>query len=161
MVSIKDGNGTELTEAEYTKKRRQEYTEELYKKGLHDPDIHHGVITHLNPDMLESKVKWALGSITMNKASGGDEIPAEIFQILKDQLGKFNFYASKYGKLNSDHRTGKGQFSFQSQRKAMPKNLKLPHTSTHLTRLQSHAQNSPSQASTVCEWRTSRGSNQI
>ena len=124
MVSIKDRNGTELTEAEYTKKRRQEYTEELYKKGLHDPDIHHGVITHLNPDMLESKVKWALGSITMNKASGGDEIPAEIFQILKDELGKCcNIYASKYGKLNSDHRTGKGQFSFQSQRKAMPKNV--------------------------------------
>ena len=64
----------------------QEYTEELYKKDFHDPDIHHGVITHLNPDMLESKVKWALGSITMNKASGGDEIPAEIFQIVKDEL---------------------------------------------------------------------------
>ena len=86
MVSIKDRNGTELTEAEYTKKRWQEYTEELYKKDFHDPDIHHGVITHLNPDMLESKVKWALGSITMNKASGGDEIPAEIFQIVKDEL---------------------------------------------------------------------------
>ena len=76
----------DLTEAEDTKNRWQEYTEELYKKNLHDPDIHHGVNKHLNPDILESKVKWALGSITMNKASGGDEIPAEILQILKDEL---------------------------------------------------------------------------
>ena len=73
----------DLTEAEDIKKRQQEYTE-LYKKDLHDPDSHNGVITHLEPDILGSKVKWALGSITMNRASGGDEIPVELFQILKD-----------------------------------------------------------------------------
>ena len=74
----------DLTEAEDTKNRWQEYTEELYKKNLHDPDNHNGVITHLEPDILETKVKWALGSITTNKASGGDRIPADLFQILKD-----------------------------------------------------------------------------
>ena len=79
------------------------------------------MITHLEPDILECEVKWALGSITMNKASGGDGIPVELFQILKDDAVKAQ-YASKFGKLGSDHRTGKGQFSFQSQRKAMPKN---------------------------------------
>ena len=84
MGLIKDRNGTDLTEAEDVKKRRQEYIQELYKKDLHDPDNHDGVITHLEPDILECKVKCALGSITMNKASGGDGIPAELFQILKD-----------------------------------------------------------------------------
>jgi len=74
----------DLREAEDIKKRWQEYTEEPYKKDLHDPDSHNGVITHLEPDILGSKVKWALGSITMNRASGGDEIPVELFQILKD-----------------------------------------------------------------------------
>ena len=85
MGSIKDRNGMDLTEAEDIKKRWQEYTEELYK-NLHDPDNHEGVITHthLEPDILECEVKWALGSITVNKASGGDGIPAELFQILKD-----------------------------------------------------------------------------
>ena len=78
----------ELTEAAKIKKRWQEYTEELYKKVLHDPDNHNGVITHLEPDILECKVKWALGSITMNKASGGDGIPAELLQILKDDAVK-------------------------------------------------------------------------
>ena len=79
MGSIKDRNGMDLTEAEDIKKRWQEYTEELYKKELHNPDNHDGVITHLEPDILEWEVKWALGSITMNKASGGDEIRAELF----------------------------------------------------------------------------------
>ena len=79
MGSIKDRNGMDLTEAEDIKKRQQEYTE-LYKKDLHDPDNHNGVITHLEPDILERKVKWALGSITKNKASGGDGIPAELFK---------------------------------------------------------------------------------
>ena len=74
----------DLIKAEDMKKRQQQYTEELYKKGLHDPDSHDGVITHLDPDNLECKVKWVLGSITMNKASGGDGIPGELFQILKD-----------------------------------------------------------------------------
>ena len=88
MGSIKDRNGMELTEAEYIKKKWQEYTEELYKKGLHDPDNHDGVITHLEPDILECEVKWALEITTMNKASGGDGIPVKIFQILKDDAVK-------------------------------------------------------------------------
>ena len=83
MGSIKDRNGMDLTEAEDIKKWWQEYTEELYKKDLHEPGNHNGVITHLEPDILESEVQWALGSITMNKASGGDGIPVELFQILK------------------------------------------------------------------------------
>ena len=88
MGSIKDRNGMDLTEAEGIKKRWQEYTEELYKKELHDPDNCDGVITHLEPDILECEVKWALGSITKNKASGGDGIPVELFQILKDDSVK-------------------------------------------------------------------------
>ena len=88
MGSIKDRNGMDLTEAEDIKKRWQEYTEELYKKELHDQDNHNGVITHLETDILECKVKWALGSITRSKASGGDRIPAELFHILKDDSVK-------------------------------------------------------------------------
>ena len=88
MGTIKDGNDMDLTEAEDIKKRWQEYTEELYKKDLHDPDNHHGVITHLDPDILECEVKWALGSISIKKASGGDGISAELFQILKDYAMK-------------------------------------------------------------------------
>ena len=84
MGSIKDRNGMDLTEAEDIKKRWQEYIEELYKKDLHNPDNHDGVITHLEPDTLECEVKWALESIITNKASGGDGIPVELFQILKD-----------------------------------------------------------------------------
>ena len=111
-----------VSEAEHIKKRWQEYTE-LYKKDLHDPDNHHSVITHLEPDILECEVKWALGSITMNKVSGGDGIPVELFQILKDDAVKvLHSICQQSGKLSSGHRTQKGQFSFQSQRKAMPKN---------------------------------------
>ena len=88
MGSIKDRNGRDLTEAEDIKKRWQEYTEELHKKDLHDPDNHNVVFTHLRPDILECKVKWALGSITINKASGGDRILVELFQILKDDAVK-------------------------------------------------------------------------
>ena len=90
MGSIKDRNGMDLTEADNIKKRWQEYTEELYKKELHDPDNHHGVITptHLEPDILECEIRWAIGSITTNKASGGDGIPVELFQILKDDAVK-------------------------------------------------------------------------
>ena len=88
MNTIKDRNSIDLTEAEDIEKRWQEYTEELYKKDLHDSDNHDGVITHLEPDTLECKVKWALGSITTNKASGGDGIPNELFQILKDDAVK-------------------------------------------------------------------------
>ena len=92
------------------------------KKDLHDPDNHDGVITDLEPDILECEVKWALGSITMHKGSGGDRIPVELFQILKEMLWKcYTQYVSTFRKLSSGHRAGKGQFSFQSQRKAMPK----------------------------------------
>ena len=113
----------DLTEAKDIKKGWQEYTEELYKRDLHVPDNHDGVITHLEPDILERKIKWALGSITMNKARGGDGIPVELFQILKDDAFKCcTQYVSKFGKLSSGHGTGKGQFSFQLQRKAMQKN---------------------------------------
>ena len=112
----------DLTEAEDIKKRWQGYTEKLYKKYLQDPDNHNGMITHLETDILECKLKWALGSIMMNKASGGDGIPVNLFQILKDDAVKgCTQHASKFGKLGSGHRTGKFQFSFQSQRKAMPK----------------------------------------
>ena len=86
MGLIKDRNGMKLTEAEDIKKRWKQYTEELYKKDLQDPDNHDDVITHLEPDILECEVKWALGSITMNKASEGDGIPVELFQILKDDV---------------------------------------------------------------------------
>ena len=88
MGTIKDRNAIDLTEAEDIKKRWQEYTDELYKKDLHDPDNHDGVNTHLEPDSLECKVKWPLGSITMNKTTGGDRIPTELFQILKDDAAK-------------------------------------------------------------------------
>ena len=88
MGSIKDRNGMDLTEAENIKKTWQEYTEELYKKDLHDPDNHDGVIIHLEPDILECEVKWTLGSITMYKGSGGDAIPVELFEILKDDAVK-------------------------------------------------------------------------
>ena len=108
MGSIKDRNGLDLTEAEDIKKRWEEYTEELYKKDLHNQD-------NQSQTILECKVKWALGSITTNKASGGDGIPAEIFQILKDDAMKvFHSVCQKSRKLSSGHRTGKGQFSFQA-----------------------------------------------
>ena len=128
MGTIKSRIGKDLTDAEEIKKRWQEYTEELYKKGLNDTDKRDGVVTHLEPDILECEVKWALESITTNKASGEDEIPTELFQIRKDDvvksaaLWKFG-NAGKFGKLSNGHRTGNGQFSFQSQRKAMPKNV--------------------------------------
>ena len=113
----------DLTEAEDIKKWWQEYTKELYKKDLHDPVNHYGVIIHLEPDILECEVKWALGSITMNKASGGDGIPVELFQILKDNVvNVLHSICQQIWKTQQGHRTGKGEFSFQSQRKAMPEN---------------------------------------
>ena len=84
MGSIKDRSGKDLTEAEEIKKRGQEYTKELYKEGLNDPDNHDGVVTHLEPDILECEIKWALGSITTNKASGGEGVPVELLKILKN-----------------------------------------------------------------------------
>ena len=121
--TIKDRNGTDLTEAEDSKKRWQEYTEELYKKDLNNPDNHDGVIIQLESDILECKVTWALGRITTNKASGGDRIPAELFQILKDDAVKvLHSICQQIWKTQQWPRTGKDQFSFQSQRKATPKN---------------------------------------
>ena len=123
MGTIKDRNGMDLTEAEIMKKRWQEYTEELHKKDLHD---HDSVITHLEPDILEREAKWALESITMNKAKGGDEIPVELFQILKDDAVKvLHSICQQIWKTQQWPRTGKGQFSFQSQRKTMPKNAQI------------------------------------
>ena len=113
----------DLIEAEDIKKRWQEDTEELYKKDLHDPDNHNAVITHLEPDIMECEVKWALESITTNKASGDDGIPVELFQILNDHAVKVLYsMCQEIWKTQQCHRTGKGQFSFRSQRKAMPKN---------------------------------------
>ena len=114
----------QISEAEDIKKRWQEYIEELYKKELNDTDNHNGLITHLEPDILEGKVKWALGSITTKKASGGDGIPVELFQILKnDAVKELNSICQQICKTKQWPLTGKGRFSFQPQRKAMPKNV--------------------------------------
>ena len=113
----------DLTEAEDIKKRWQEYTEELYKKDLHDQDNHDGVITHLEPDILECEVKWALESITMNKARGCDGIPVELLQMLKDDAVKvLHSICQLIWKTQQWPQDWKGQFSLKSQRKAMPKN---------------------------------------
>ena len=123
MGSINYRNGMDLTEAEDIKKRWQEYTEELCKKDLHDPDNHDGVITHLEPDILECEVKWALRSITMNKASGGDGIPVELFHILKDDAVKvLHSICQQIWKTQQWPQDWKRSVSFQSQIKAMPKN---------------------------------------
>ena len=121
MGSIKDSNSMDLTEA--IKRRWKGYTEKLYKKDLHHLDNHDGVITDLEPDILECEVKWALESITTNKASGGDGIPVELFQILKDDAVKvLHSICQQIWKVSCGHKTGKGQFSFLSQRKVMLKN---------------------------------------
>ena len=125
----------DLTETEDIKKRQQDYTEELYKKELHDQENHDGVITHLEPDILECEVKWALESITTNKVSGGDGIPVELFQILKDDAVKVLYsICQQIWKTQQWPQDWKRSVSFQSQRKAMPKNaqtttqLDLSHT---------------------------------
>ena len=125
----------DLTEAEDIKKRWQGYTEELYKKDLHDPDNHDGVITHLEPDILESENKWALWSITTNKASGGDGIPAELFQILKDDTVKSAALNMPANLENSVMDTGLEKVSSHSNPKERQcqRMLKLPHNCTHLT----------------------------
>ena len=127
---IKNRIGRDLTEAEDIKKRWQEYMEELYKKDLHDQDNHNGVITPLEPDILECEVKWALGNITTNKASGGDGIP-----VLKDDAKVLHPICHKCGKLRSGHGTGKGQFQFHSNPKERQcqRIFKLLHNCTHLT----------------------------
>ena len=127
MGSIKDRNGMVLTEAEDIKKRWQEYTE-LYKKDLQDPDNHDGVITDLEPDILECEVKWTLGSITMNKASGGDGTPAELLHVLKDDAVKvLHSICQQIWKLSSGHRTGKGVF-IAIQKKGNAKQCSNYHT---------------------------------
>ena len=134
MGSIKDRNGMDLIEAKYIKKRWQEYTEELYKKELHNPDNHDAVITHLKPDILEHKVKWALGSITTNKASRGDGIPIELFQNLEMML--LNAALNMPANLeNSAVATGLEEVSFHSNPKEgeCQRMFKLPHNCAHLT----------------------------
>ena len=129
--TIKDRNSRDLTESEDIKKRQQEYTEELYKKDLHNPGNHNDVITQLEPDIVECEIKWPLGSITTNKASGGDGIPVELFQVLKDDAVKvLHSICQQIWKTQQWPQDWKrGQFSFQSQRKAMPKN---PQTTAQL-----------------------------
>ena len=123
MGTIKDRKGMDIAEAEDIK-RWQEYTEELHKTDLNDPDNHDGVITQLEPDILECEVKWALESISTNKASGGDGIPVELFQILKDDALKvLHSICQQIWKTQQWPQDWKSQFSFQSQRKSMPKNV--------------------------------------
>ena len=123
MGSIKDRNGMDLTEAEDIKKRWQEYTEELYRKDLHDPDNHDDVITDLEPDILECEVKWALERITTNKTTGSDGIPVELFRILEDDAVKvLHSICQQIWKTQQWPQDWKRSVSFQSQRKAMPKN---------------------------------------
>ena len=124
MGTIKDKNGMELTEAEDVKKKQQGYTEELYKKDLHDPDNHDGVITHIESSILQCEVKWALGSITMNKASGGDGIPVELFQILKDAAVKvLHSICQQIWKTQLCPQDWKRSVFIEYQRKAMPKDV--------------------------------------
>ena len=125
----------DLTEAEDIKKRRQEYTEELYKKDLHDQDNRNGVITHPEPDILECEGKMALESITMYKASGGDGIPIELFQTLKDDAVKMlHTICQQIGKLSSGHGLEKVSFHSNPKERQCQRTLKLMHNCTHLTR---------------------------
>ena len=133
MGTIKHRNGMDLTEAEDSKKRWQEYTEELYKKDFNDPDNHDGVITHLEPDILECEVRWALGSITTNKARG-DGIPVKPLQFLKDDaVNCSNQYASKFGILNVATGLEKVRFHSKLKERQCQRMLKQPHNCTHLT----------------------------
>ena len=136
MGSIKDRNGMDLREAEDINKRWQEYTEELYKKDLHDPANHGGVITHLEPDILECEGKWVLGSITTNKASGSDGIPVELFQVLKDDAVKvLHSICQQIWKTQEWPQDWPEKVSFHSNPKERQcqRIFKLPHNCTHLT----------------------------
>ena len=135
MSSIKDRNGMNLTEAEDIKKRWQEYTKELNKKDLHDPDNHDGVITHLEPDILECEVKWAIGSITTNTVSGGDGIPVELFQILKDDAVKvLHSICQQIWKTQQWPQDWKrSSFHSNPNERQCQRMLKLPHNCTHFT----------------------------
>ena len=133
MGTIKDRNSMVLTETEDVKKW-QEYTEEICKRDLHEPDNHNGVITHLKPDILECEDKWALGSITTNKASGGDGIPLELFQILKDDAVKvLHSICQQIWKTQQWPRAWKGSIFIPIPKKGNAKECKLPHNCTHLT----------------------------
>ena len=134
MGTVKDRNSIDLTEAEDIKKRWKEYTEELYKKDLHDSDNHNSVITHLEPDILECRIKWALGSITTNKAREGDGISVELFQILKDDVVKV-FHSICQQFENSTVPTGPEKVSFNSNPKEgkCQRMLKILHNCTHFT----------------------------
>ena len=135
MGTVKERNCMDVIEAEDIKNRQQEYTEELYKKDFTDPDNHNGVIIHLEPDILECKVKGTLGSTTMNKASRGDGIPVELFQILKDDAVKvLHSICQQIWKTQQWPQDWKSQFSFQSQGKAMSKNAQTitPLHSSHM-----------------------------
>ena len=132
--TIKDRNGMDVAEAEDIKNRWQEYTEELYKKDLHDPDNHNGVITHLEPDILKCKVKWALASITTKKASGGDGISVELFQILKDDAVKvLHSICQQIWKTQQWPQDWKSFHSNPKERQCQ-RMLKLPHNCTHMDR---------------------------
>ena len=134
MGTIKDRNGMDLTEAEDIKKRRQKYTE-LYKKDLHDPDNHDGMVTNLETDILECQVKWALESTTTNKANGGDGIPIELFQILKDDAGKvLHSICQHIWKTQQWPQDWKRCFHSNPKERQCQRMLKLPHNCTHLTR---------------------------
>ena len=135
MDTIKDRNGMDLTGAEAIKKRCLEHTEEIYKRDLHEQDNHDGVITHLEPDILKCEVKWALVSITRNKASGGDGNPVELFQILKDDAVKVLHSICQENLENSAVATGLEKISFHSNLKERQcqRMLKLLHNCTHLT----------------------------
>ena len=135
MGSIKDRNGMDLTKAEDTKKRWQEYTEKLYKKDLYNPDNQYGVITHLEPDILECEVEWALGRMTTKKASGGDGIPVELFQILKDDAVKVLHSTYPANLENSAVATGleKVSFHYNPKERQCQRMFKLPHSCTYLT----------------------------
>ena len=136
MGTIKDRNGMDLREAEDIKKRWQEYTEELCKNDLHDPDNHDGVITHLEPDILECEVKWALGSITTNKARAGDVKPVELFQVLKDDAVKvLHSICQQIWKTQQGPQDWKRSvFDSNPKERQCQRMLKLPHNCTHLTR---------------------------
>ena len=135
MGAVKDRNGTDLTETEDIKKRWQEHTEELYRKDLNHPDKHDGVISHLEPDILEFKVKWALGSITMNKAAGSDGIPVELLQILKDDAVKgLHSICQQIWKTQQWPQDWKRSVFIPPKDRQCQRMLKLWHNSTHLTR---------------------------
>ena len=151
MGTIKDRNGMDLKEAEGIKKRWQEYTEELYKKDLRDPDNHDGVITQLEPDILECEVKWTLESITTNKASGGDGSPVELFQILKDDVVKVpHSISQKIWKTQQWPQDWKRSVFIPISKKGNCKEC-LNYLTIALISHTSNVQNSPSQASTICE----------